>query len=324
MREPIDWHEGRLLSTRDLAADIRLFEIDPLGRFVAPAPGSHVTLAVLIGERPDRRCYSLLGPCADGLYRIAVKLHPESRGGSAYLWSLVPGARLTLSAPANHFVLGFHRPDYLLIAGGIGITPIYAMALALAETGARFRLLYACRRRQDLALAEDLRERIGDRLETYLDEERSQIDFAAGIARLAPGGELYACGPVGMLDAIREAWRQSGRPVEGLRFETFGNTGRYAAEPFTLTIPRLGKEIVVPRNQTMLDALEAAGVEMIHDCRRGECGLCAVDVLSVAGVIDHRDVYFSARQKAENRKICTCVSRVVQGGLAIDTGDRCE
>ncbi len=324
MRDAIEWRAARLRSVRDLAADIRLFEIDPGADFVTPTPGSHINLGVLIGERPDTRCYSIVGPCTDGVYRIAVKLLPDSRGGSAYMWRLAPGAQLMISAPGNHFTLSPGRPDYLLIAGGIGITPIYTMALALAAAGARFRLLYACRRRQDLALADELRGRIGDRLEIYLDEEGAQPDIAAGIARLAPGGELYACGPVGMLDAVRQAWQRSGRPVDGLRFETFGNTGRYAAEAFTLKIPRLGKEIVVPRNQTMLDALEAAGVEMIHDCRRGECGLCVVDVLAVEGAIDHRDVYFSASQKAENNKICTCVSRAVHGGLVIDTADRVE
>lgn len=324
MRDLRQWHSARLRSVRDLAADIRLFEIDPLGRFAAPTPGSHINLAVLIGERPDARCYSIVGPCADGLYRIAVKLHRDSRGGSAYMWRLAPGARLMISAPANHFALSPDRPDYLLVAGGIGITPIYTMALALAAAGARFRLLYACRRRQDLVFAEELRQGIGDRLELYLDEEGSRPDVAAEIGRLAEGGELYACGPLGMLEAARQAWQRSGRAVEGLRFETFGNTGRYACEPFTLRIPRLGKEIVVRQNQTMLDALEAAGVEMIHDCRRGECGLCAVDVLSVDGIIDHRDVYFSASQKALNKKICACVSRVVKGGLVIDTADRFE
>jgi ferredoxin-NADP reductase len=324
MSDLIDWQAARLRSVRDLAPDIRLFEIEPSGPLTLPTPGSHINVSVLIGERPDRRCYSIVGACADGLYRIAVKLLPDSRGGSAYMWSLAPGAQLTVSAPANHFVLNPHRPGYLLIAGGIGITPIYTMALALADAGASFRLLYACRRREDLALAEELRARIGERLEIYIDEEGSRIDLAAEIARLARGGELYACGPVGLLDAVRQAWPQDGRPVEGLRFETFGTTGHYAAEPFTLKIPRLGKEILVPRNQTMLDALEAAGVEMIHDCRRGECGLCVVDILEADGVVDHRDVYFSASQKAENSRICTCVSRVVKGGVVIDTADRFE
>jgi vanillate O-demethylase ferredoxin subunit len=84
----------------------------------------------------------------------------------------------------------------------------------------------------------------------------------------------------------------------------------------------LGKQIVVPRNQTMLDALESAGVDMIFDCRRGECGLCAVKILEVDGAVDHRDVFFSEAQKAKNEQLCTCVSRVVGGGITIDTADR--
>ncbi|MGO8920672.1 MAG: PDR/VanB family oxidoreductase [Stellaceae bacterium] len=324
MRGVIDWHPARLNSVRDLTADIRLFEIEPLERHTPPIPGSHINVSVQLGERPDVRSYSILGACADGLYRIAVKRLPAGRGGSAYMWSLAPGARLTISEPGNHFALSPGRPDYLLIAGGIGITPIYTMALALAQAGAPFRLLYAGRRRRDLAFADELREGIGDRLEIFVGEEGSRIEVAAEIGRLASGGELYACGPLRLLDAVRQAWAESGRPVEGLRFETFGNSGRYAAEPFNVTLSRLRREITVARNETLLDALEAAGIEMIADCRRGECGLCAVDVLAVDGIIDHRDVFFSESQKAANKQICTCVSRVVKGGIVIDTADRID
>jgi vanillate O-demethylase ferredoxin subunit len=323
MREIIEWQPARLQATRDVTPDIRLFEIEPSGRFVAPTPGSHINITVQAGGRPDVRSYSVVGPCADGVYRIAVKLLPESRGGSAYMHGLRPGARLTISEPGNHFELARDRPEYLLVAGGIGITPIYGMALALAGRGADFRLLYACRRRQDLAFAAELREGIGERLQPYLDEEGGRIDLPAEVARLAPGGEIYVCGPIGMLEAAKRAWRESGRPVDGLRFETFGSSGRYASEPFTARIPRLGREILVPRNQSMLDALEAAGVEVISDCRRGECGLCAVRILAVeGGVVDHRDVFFSDAQKATDAQLCTCVSRVAGGSVTIDTADR--
>ena len=322
MREIIEWQPARLRATRDITPDIRLFEIEPAGRFEAPTPGSNINIVVQIDGRPDVRSYSIVGPCTDGVCRIAVKLLPDSRGGSAYMHGLQPGARLTISEPGNHFELARNRPEYLLVAGGIGITPIYTMALALAGTDAKFRLLYACRTRQDLAFGEDLRERLGDRLQVFIDEEGGRIDLPTEIARLAPGGELYVCGPIGMLEAAKRAWQESGRPVDGLRFETFGNSGRYAAEPFTVRIPRLGKEVAVPRNQTMLDALEAAGVDMICDCRRGECGLCAVQILEVEGVVDHRDVFFSDPQKATNAQLCTCVSRVVGGSVTIDTADR--
>jgi vanillate O-demethylase ferredoxin subunit len=238
------------------------------------------------------------------------------------MWSLAPGAHLTISTPGNHFPLSRGRPDYILLAGGIGITPIYTMALALAQAGAKFRLLYAARTRQDLAFAAELGERLGGRLQLFVDEEGARVDLPGEIARLAPGGELYVCGPIGMLEAAKRAWGDSGRPVDQLRFETFGNSGRFATQPFRVNIPRLHKVVEVPPNQTMLDALEAAGIEMIFDCRRGECGLCALDILETDGIVDHRDVFFSDDEKAANRKLCTCVSRVAGGSITVDTADR--
>ncbi|MDP8919960.1 MAG: PDR/VanB family oxidoreductase [Pseudomonadota bacterium] len=322
MGKQVDWRKGTLRSVRDLTSDIRLFEIEPEGEFVAPTPGSHINVGVQIGERPDVRSYSIVGSCHDGLYRIAVKRLRDSRGGSLYMWSLQLGAQLSVSTPGNHFDLSLGRPEYILLAGGIGITPIFTMALALAHAGANFRVLYACRSRQDMALAAELQERIGDKLQMFLDEEGARVDLDAEIARLALGGELYVCGPIGMLEAAKRAWQRSGRPVDQLRFETFGNSGRFATEPFKVKIPRLGVEIEVPQNKTMLEALEAAGVGMISDCRRGECGLCALYILDVSGTVDHRDVFFSDEEKAENRKLCTCVSRVAGGEITIDTADR--
>ena len=125
-----------------------------------------------------------------------------------------------------------------------------------------------------------------------------------------------------MLEAAKRHWGQSGRRIDKLRFETFGSSGRFASQPFKLNIPRLGLEIDVPANQTMLEALEAAGVEMIFDCRRGECGLCALPILAVDGIVDHRDVFFNDEEKATNKKLCTCVSRIVGTSLTIDTADR--
>jgi ferredoxin-NADP reductase len=276
----------------------------------------------MIGDRPDVRSYSVVGPCADGVYRIAVKRLEASRGGSAYMWSLAAGSRLPHSAPGNHFGLALGRPDYLLLAGGIGITPIFSHAHALAHAGVRFRLIYASRSQSDLALAEELREQIGDRLEIVLSEERGRVDIAGEIAKLDAEGEFYVCGPIGMLEAAKQAWAASGRPKDRLRFETFGASGRWPAVPFTLKIPRLGKEIHVPATQSMLDALEAGGIEMIFDCLRGECGLCALPILGVVGVVDHRDVFFSEAEKAANLKLCTCVSRVYGSEITLDTADR--
>jgi vanillate O-demethylase ferredoxin subunit len=322
MPEAIEWRSARLCATRDLSPDIRLFEIEPAGEFVAPTPGSHFNIAVQINERPDVCNYSAVGLGTDGFYRIAVKRLPDSRGGSAYMWSLAPGAQLTISTPGNHFELSRGCPDYLLLAGGIGITPIFTMTLALAEAGAKFRLLYAARRRQDLALADELRDRIGERLQVFVSEEGRRVDIAAEIARLRPDGEFYVCGPIGMLEDAKRQWQRSGRRVDQLRFETFGSSGRFASEPFKVKIPRLGREIDVPNNQTMLEALESAGIDMIFDCRKGECGLCALPILETDGIVDHRDVFFSDEEKAANTKLCTCVSRVIGGSITVDTADR--
>jgi vanillate O-demethylase ferredoxin subunit len=320
--EQIDWRSAQLRSVRDLTADIRLFEIAPSGEFTAPTPGSHINIVVQINGRPDVRSYSVVGPCTDGLYRIAVKRLGASRGGSAYMWSLAPGAQLTVSTPGNHFELSRGRPEYLLLAGGIGITPIFTITMALAQAGANFRLLYACRRRHDLALGDELRERIGERLQVFVSEEGNRVDIEGEIRRLSAAGEFYVCGPIGMLEDAKRYWARSGRPIDRLRFETFGSSGRFASEPFTVKIPRLNLQVDVARNQTMLEALQAAGIEMIFDCLRGECGLCALPIIETDGVVDHRDVFFSDEEKAANTKLCTCVSRVSGGSITIDTADR--
>ncbi len=322
MAEQIEWGEGIVRATRDLSPDIRSIEIAPASGFVSPSPGSHVNVGVMIGDRPDVRSYSIVGPCADGVYRIAVKRLKESRGGSAYMWSLAPGARLSVSAPANHFDLGLGRPEYLLLAGGIGITPVFTHALALARAGAAFRLLYACRGRRDAALAAELAEEIGDRLRLFVGEEGSRVDIQEEIARLHPQGEFYVCGPIGMLEDAKRAWAASGRPVDKLRFETFGSSGRHPSVAFTVRIPRLGKAIPVGANESLLEALEGAGIDMIYDCRRGECGLCALPILGVEGEVDHRDVFFSDAEKTANAKLCTCVSRVYGASITLDTADR--
>lgn len=322
MAKPIEWVSARLRATRELAPDVRLFEIEPDRPFGTATPGSHIDVVVPIDGRPQLRSYSLVGPCADGVCRIAVKRLASSRGGSAGMWRLKAADRLTISAPSNSFALSYGQPEYLLLAGGIGITPIYTMALALAQAGANFRLLYAARSRRDLALADELARHIGERLALFVGEEGQRIDIAGAIASLDPRGELYVCGPFGMLEAAKRHWHEARRPVAQLRYETFGNGGNFAAAPFKVRIPRLGLEIDVPADRSMLEALEDAGVDMIFGCRRGECGLCVLPILEAPALVDHRDVFFSGEERATNGKLCTCVSRAAGGCITVDTPDR--
>ena len=321
MRSDSHWTTAIVQATRDVAPDIREFKLAPEGGATHYPTGSHLKVRVITDGKADLRHYSLVGdaPTPDGCWRVAVKRESPGRGGSRYMWSLPRGARLEVSHPDSHFELSRDAPEYLLVAGGIGVTLIRGMATALLRRGgARFRMLYAGRSRGWMAYLHELVAELDDRLEVFAGDEGRRIDLAAQIERLRPDGELYVCGPLPMMEAARRAWRDAGRSPARLVFETFGSGGRYAAEPFTVRVPRLGVEVQVPEDGTMLDALEAAGVGVLWDCRRGECGLCVLDVLEVEGTVDHRDVFFSEKQHAENRKICACVSRVVGGSISVD------
>jgi vanillate O-demethylase ferredoxin subunit len=329
MRHPEDtWHLATLRATRDLTPTVREFEFVPESIPVpAWSPGSHLQLRVQVGTRQEIRHYSLTDPGAGDALRIAVKHLPPGqggRGGSHYLWGLAPGARITLSAPANHFELDHRAPQVLLVAGGIGVTPLVAMARQLASRGADVAMRYAARSAQELAYAELLRAALGDRLQTLCSDAGRKLDFDAEFAGLRPGAQVYLCGPAPMMEAARRAWQRAGRPPADLRFETFGSSGRHAAQAFTVRLPRHGRDIEVPADRSLLDVLEAEGIEVLNECRRGECGLCALDVISHTGSIDHRDVFLSAEQKAEDKRLCACVSRAAGPGalLVLDTAWR--
>jgi vanillate O-demethylase ferredoxin subunit len=308
------WTDAHLRAIRDLTPSIREFEIVPAGSIVAGYPlGGHIDVGVMAGGTMDTRSYSLTG--GEGCYRIAVKRDAEGRGGSTYMWSLKPGARLRISNAKTNFPLAYGRPDYVLIAGGIGITPLYGTALALARLGSKVRLHYCARGESELAFGDELRSALGERLTVHVPPRR--LDLAAVLGGVAAGGLVMVCGPLRMIDEARRIWKGLGRAATDLRFETFGSSGAHAPEAFRVRLPQLGREIVVSEGQSMLDALESAGIGVISDCRRGECGVCAINIVGVEGRVDHRDVFFSEQQKIENAKICACVSRAI-GTIAID------
>jgi dimethylamine monooxygenase subunit B len=216
------------------------------------------------------------------------------------------------------FHIDWARPHYCLVAGGIGITPLVGAAEALARRNAGFTLHYAVRSRRDAAYLEELATLLGDRLIVHASDEDRRLDLDALFAALPKDTMALFCGPMRMLDAARRAWAASGRAITDLRYETFGSSGRLPTEAFRVRVKDAGLEFVIPQDRSMLDVLNDAGCEVMSDCRRGECGVCAIDVVDVAGEIDHRDVFFSDHQKQENRKICACVSRA-RGVITVDT-----
>ena len=324
MRNPPQWHPATIRSHRDLTPTVREFEIRPQGGTRPWTVGSHLNVLVTLHGREETRSYSLVGlPVHQrDAYRIAVKRAEASRGGSSYMWSLETGAELMVGEPNNHFELPLGAPQYWLVAGGIGITPIIGMAQLLAARGADVRMAYAARNAAELAMLDVLSATLGDRLQTCTDDAGQRIAFAAEIARLHPDALLLMCGPLPMLDAVRAAWAAAGRPPANLRFETFGNTGSAANEAFWVRLPRHGIELSVPADSTLLDVLNEHGIATLYDCRRGECGLCAVDIVEAHGRVDHRDVFLSPRQKQTNERLCACVSRVSGGGLVLDSAYR--
>jgi vanillate O-demethylase ferredoxin subunit len=237
------------------------------------------------------------------------------------LWCLGEGDRLRISAPHNHFSLDLTAPAYLLVAGGIGITPLVLMAQTLAHRGADVQMHHGARTSEELAFAPLLKALLGNRFKTYSADQGELMDFDMAIAALPAGGQLYFCGPAPMLDAARRAWAAAGRPAVDLRFETFGSSGRFAPEAFRALVPRQHVDVTVAEDESLLDALENAGVQSLSHCRRGECGLCAMTVLALDGDIDHRDVFLSDAEKQENKRLCICVSRV-RGTVTLDAAYR--
>jgi ferredoxin-NADP reductase len=217
MRGTTTWVDTSVRSIRDVTPGIRQIEIAPQGGAAQWNPGSHIEVGVSIDGRSDTRFYSLVGESDGKNYRIAVKREQPSRGGSRYMWSLTPGARIKVTSPRNLFELEFSRPEYLLIAGGIGITPIYGMALTLARQNAPFRMLYACRSREDAAYLPELAQHLENRLTFFAENEGERIDLATEVARLHTGAQVYVCGPMGLLDALRHVWAKSGRRPSELR-----------------------------------------------------------------------------------------------------------
>jgi dimethylamine monooxygenase subunit B len=319
MRFAEQWSWCTIDAIRDVAPTIREIVLRPDQAPIAPYPvGSHINVAVLVDGQPARRCYSLVGERASDLYRIAVRLAPNGRGGSRGMWNLQPGMRIEISSPASLLDIDWARQNYCLIAGGIGITPIIGIASALRRGNIGVQLHYAVKSHADAAYLDELSAMLDDRLIVHASDEGRRLDLDASFRALPDDAIAIICGPMRMLEAARRAWNEAGRAPADLRFETFGSSGIFPTAEFRVRLKHTDAELVVPQNRSMLDVLNEAGFDVMSDCQRGECGVCAIDVVAIEGQIDHRDVFFSAQQKQGSHKICPCVSRAV-GTVTVDT-----
>ncbi|RJS94851.1 PDR/VanB family oxidoreductase [Salinisphaera sp. Q1T1-3] len=315
------FNDARIAKTHDVARGIRLFDIAPADGVRAHAPGSHIDVEVMVDGRPQHRSFSLVGDAAEsGVYRVAVKDRPGGHGGSRYLWSLAADDRLRVSDPKDRFSLSYRAPEVAMVAGGIGITPLYGMVMALARAGQRVHLFYTARTRDEMAFVDDLSAALGDRLHLIATSAGQRLAPAAVIDTLDPEAELYICGPQSLREAFLTHWLGANRPVERFRFETFASSGRLPATAFDVRVANRDLDFTVGRDESLLEALRSHGVhDVLYDCEHGECGLCTIDVVEHSGELDHRDVFYSPRQQAAGNRICACVSRVHEGHLVIDT-----
>ncbi|NUU23404.1 MAG: oxidoreductase [Streptomycetaceae bacterium] len=289
---------------------------DPEGAELAPwTPGAHLTLGL---TTTLSREYSLCGDPADRYrYAVAVQREPASRGGSAHVHdTLRVGAVIDVDGPKNNFELE-DAPAHLLLAGGIGITPMAAMARELHARGANWRLLYAGRSRRSMAFADELAGLGGDRVRLHADDEHGgPPDLAAELAAAPADALVYCCGPEPLLAAVEAQLDDASR----LRVERFRapapaeTTAGDAEQAFEVSCSR-GTFTVQP-GVSILDALRAGGVDVPSSCEEGICGTCETRVLS--GEPEHRDFLLSGAERAANTVLMPCVSRSRSPRLVLD------
>ncbi|MEW5421964.1 oxidoreductase [Amorphus sp. 3PC139-8] len=295
--------------------DILRIELVPANgqSFPPPTPGAHIDLHL-----PERRVrqYSLtLGSCP-ARYVTGILKEKAGRGGSRHVHEVLrPGDIVQISKPRNAFALADGDRPVTLIAGGIGITPILAMADALSQSGRTWQLAYCARNRTAAAFLEELAA-YGDPVRLRFDDEAgSPPDLAEIVADAPEGTDFYCCGPTAMLDAFCEA--TAGLPEERVHIERFT-----AARPlvgdggFLVTLARSGETLSVAADQTILDALLDAGVEVESSCCVGICGTCETKVLE--GVPDHRDAILTEEERSSNATMMVCCSRSKSPELVLD------
>lgn len=304
----------------EVNALIKRFRFTPRDGSLLPAfsGGSHTV--VEMDDHGTRRLnpYSLMSdPSERTGYEISVRRDDTGRGGSLYMHNHVTvGMEMLISPPVNLFALDLRAKKHLMIAGGIGITPFIAQAAQLATTGGRFELHYAARSRPLGAYMDSLSARYGDKIHRYYDEEGDKIDLASLLAGQPFGTHLYVCGPKGMINWVLGSAAAAGWPRGAVHSEEF--LAPPVGKAFTVALAQAGKTVTVAPNQSLLEAIEAAGVDAPYLCRGGACGQCETRVIRCDGHIQHNDHWLTDEQKAAGDRIMPCVSRFEGAALVLE------
>jgi tetrachlorobenzoquinone reductase len=308
--------QARIRSVRWESASVTSFVLEPLRgeHFPAFQAGAHIDVEL----RPDlRRSYSLLNHEGEAdRYEIAVRLEDDSRGGSRHVhdhWRA--GQVIGISAPANHFALHEDAAKTVLVAGGIGITPMLSMIARLETLARPWVLHYAFRSADEAAFLDRLAAFGPGRVHLHDARDGERMKLARVLAEAGDEAHVYCCGPERMLTEFGAA--AAGRPPGRSHLEHFVGTAEIALDGgYALELRRCGLRIDVQAGETMLDALLNAGVNVGFACSEGVCGSCRVGVL--AGVPDHRDQFLTDAEKAANSAVMVCCSGARTPVLALD------
>ncbi len=307
--------EVRELTPRVRGYALRAADGEPLPQVAA---GAHLDLPVPLADgRVTTRRYSIASdPARRETWELAVLREDHGAGGSTAVHARYGvGLRLNVGLPGNHFALHDDTRPAVLIAGGIGITPIRAMAYALRSSRRDFHLHYAARSRREMAWAAELERDLAPRLSTYESGAGRRLDVDA-LLRDAPADALvYVCGPARLIDAVHAAAERRG-VADRVRSEHFAAQRQTSDAPIAVALRRSGRRVVVQPEQTILQALEDAGVAAPFACRMGSCGTCATKVLG--GTPDHRDSALSDAERDGAGLMCICVSRARTPDLVLD------
>ena len=284
--------------------------------------GSHIKVRLPDG---GERHYSLINadPGVDTssgvhAYRLGVLKEPAGKGGSLFMHGLTSGDTIEAVPPKNDFPVREHEAPALLIAGGIGVTPIIAMSAELKRKGRPFEFHYTGRSKPAMAFIDEIEEACGDALKVYCDDEAERCLDLSGLIENAPlEAHIYVCGPRGMIEAVRERAHDRGFPKDRVHFELFDQPEEKAGDqPFEVEVKSTGEVFTVPPGKSIIEVLEEGGVDLVYDCQRGDCGICQTTVLK--GVPDHRDVILTEDERAAGDVMQICVSRARSPRLVLD------
>ncbi|QNG20500.1 oxidoreductase [Rhodococcus triatomae] len=306
-----------VIERRTVAHDVVELTLARPDRSVLPpwAPGAHLDL--VLAEDLVRQ-YSLCGtPEERSTFMIAVRREAPGRGGSARVHDdLRVGARVRVRPPRNHFPL-VRAAGYVLVAGGIGITPMLALARAAAASGRSWQLHYCGRGADRMPYAGDLVAAWPGQITLHDSVTEGRWDPRTALSGLERGTAVYCCGPTGLLSAVEEA--VAPLPAVDVFTERFvppAPDTAATARPFEVHLATSGRTLSVPTDRSILDVVEEADLLAASSCREGICGTCEVEVVS--GEIEHRDAVLTPEERAEGETMMICVSRACGPRLVLD------